>query len=102
MVKRAARHVIRADGAPRDWLTAVKTAIADSGNDDIGLALALVGGVALVAYAARHGGAHEIIGCSVFATTLVAGTPRRPCRTSSSSPAPGGFFACSTRGASTC
>ena len=50
----------------------IEDEIANSITHGIGLALALVGGVALVAFAARHGGARQIIGCSVFAATLVA------------------------------
>jgi hemolysin III len=53
-------------------LPRIEDEIANSVTHGIGLALSVVGAVALVTFAARNAGLREVIGCSVFAITLVA------------------------------
>lgn len=53
-------------------LRRIQDEIANSITHGIGLALALVGAVALMALAIQDGGAREIVGCAIFAASLVA------------------------------
>jgi len=53
-------------------LPRVEDEIANSITHGIGMALSLVGGVALVVLAARSAGLRELVGCSIFAASLIA------------------------------
>jgi hemolysin III len=55
-----------------DTLVRIEDEIANSITHGIGLALSLVGGVALVTLAARYAGLREIVGCGIFSASLIA------------------------------